>query len=54
MDDEPEEIELTDEMIAEQLKPFFEEIDRDYEAAFEPLAEEFRKKGPEEAPPEPS
>ena len=37
---------FSDAEIAEQLVPFFAEVDADYEAAFEPIADVFRKKGP--------
>jgi len=36
---------FSDEAIAEELKPFFAEIDADYEAAFEPLLKAFEAKG---------
>lgn len=37
---------FTDEEIEESLKPFLDELDSDYEQAYAPIFEEFKKKGP--------
>jgi hypothetical protein len=44
--DEADDVDFTDEEIAESLKSFFAEVDADYAAAYGPLKKVFEAKGP--------